>query len=103
MNSFIAESVQLTECHNHTAVEFIEQNQTQWQIIIIISALMNGLLLIVLIGELLSALCKNINVMLFIYRQLKLMKYVNIPYAFKFILLFIRMLLCFYYCVIYVT
>ncbi|XP_077083087.1 uncharacterized protein LOC143736249 [Siphateles boraxobius] len=43
------ESTQLTECHNHTAVEFIDQNQTQWQIIIIISGLMNGLLLIVLI------------------------------------------------------
>ncbi|XDV22126.1 hypothetical protein PO909_027085 [Leuciscus waleckii] len=51
------ESTQLTECynhtiecHNHTVVEFIDRNQTQWQIIIIISALMNGLLLIVLIG-----------------------------------------------------
>ncbi|KAK9967723.1 hypothetical protein ABG768_002100 [Culter alburnus] len=53
----IAESTQLTECHNHTtdshnhtAVEFIDQNQTQCQIIIIISGLMNGLLVIVLIG-----------------------------------------------------
>ncbi|XP_077081835.1 uncharacterized protein LOC143735533 [Siphateles boraxobius] len=45
------ESTQITECHNHTAVEFIDQNQTQWQIIIIIiSGLMIGLLLIVLIG-----------------------------------------------------
>ncbi|KAK7137219.1 hypothetical protein R3I93_017330 [Phoxinus phoxinus] len=45
------ESTQLTECHNHTAVEFIDQNQKQCQIIIIIiSGLMNGLLLIVLIG-----------------------------------------------------
>ncbi|KAK7137217.1 hypothetical protein R3I93_017328 [Phoxinus phoxinus] len=45
------ESTQLTECHNHTAVEFIDdQNQTQWKIIIIISALMNGLLLIAVIG-----------------------------------------------------
>ncbi|XP_016298272.1 uncharacterized protein LOC107655325 [Sinocyclocheilus anshuiensis] len=43
---------QLTECHNHTVLEeFIDQNQTQWQIIIIISALMNGLLLILLIGD----------------------------------------------------
>uniref|UniRef100_A0A9J8ADZ2 Si:dkey-208m12.3 n=1 Tax=Cyprinus carpio carpio TaxID=630221 RepID=A0A9J8ADZ2_CYPCA len=40
---------QLTERHNHTELEFIDQNQTQ--IIIIISALMNGLLLILLIGE----------------------------------------------------
>ncbi len=48
---FFTESAQLTERHNHTAVEFIEQNQTQYQIIIIISALMNGLLLIVVIGE----------------------------------------------------
>ncbi|KTF95573.1 hypothetical protein cypCar_00024082 [Cyprinus carpio] len=40
---------QLTERHNHTVLEFIDQNQTQWQIIIIISALMNGLLLILLI------------------------------------------------------
>ncbi|KTG12207.1 hypothetical protein cypCar_00031725 [Cyprinus carpio] len=39
---------QLTERHNHTELEFIDQNQTQ--IIIIISALMNGLLLILLIG-----------------------------------------------------
>uniref|UniRef100_A0A9J7XJS9 Si:dkey-208m12.3 n=1 Tax=Cyprinus carpio carpio TaxID=630221 RepID=A0A9J7XJS9_CYPCA len=38
---------QLTERHNHTELEFIDQNQTQ--IIIIISALMNGLLLILLI------------------------------------------------------
>ncbi|KAK7127046.1 hypothetical protein R3I94_018282 [Phoxinus phoxinus] len=46
------ESTQPIQCHNHTAVEFINQNQnqTQCQIIIIISALMNGLLLIVLIG-----------------------------------------------------
>ncbi|CAM4654877.1 unnamed protein product [Leuciscus chuanchicus] len=44
------ESTQLTVCHNHTALEFIDQNQKQWKIIIIISALMNGLLLIVLIG-----------------------------------------------------
>ncbi|XDV22149.1 hypothetical protein PO909_027107 [Leuciscus waleckii] len=44
------ESTQLTVCHNQTAEEFIDQNQKQWQIIIIISALMNGLLLIVLIG-----------------------------------------------------
>ncbi|XP_039550756.1 uncharacterized protein LOC120495321 [Pimephales promelas] len=38
--------------HNHTTVKCIDQNQnqTQWQIIIIISGLMNGLLLIVLIG-----------------------------------------------------
>ncbi|CAM4654893.1 unnamed protein product [Leuciscus chuanchicus] len=44
------ESTQITVCHNHTALECIDQNQKQWQIIIIISALMNGLLLIVLIG-----------------------------------------------------
>ncbi|XP_016298275.1 uncharacterized protein LOC107655327 [Sinocyclocheilus anshuiensis] len=45
------ESAHLTECHNHTVVEFIDQNQTQWQIIIIIiSGLMNGLLIIVVIG-----------------------------------------------------
>ncbi|XP_039550764.1 uncharacterized protein LOC120495325 [Pimephales promelas] len=48
------ESTQITECHNHTAMEFIDQNQIdknqkQYQIIIIISGLMNGLLLIVLI------------------------------------------------------
>ncbi|KAK9967721.1 hypothetical protein ABG768_002098 [Culter alburnus] len=48
----IAEPIQLTEstkCHNQTAVECIDQNQTQWQIIIIISGLMNGLLVIVVI------------------------------------------------------
>ncbi|XDV22147.1 hypothetical protein PO909_027105 [Leuciscus waleckii] len=44
------ESTQLTECHNHTVVECIDQNQKQWQIIIIISGLMIGLLLIVLIA-----------------------------------------------------
>ncbi|KAG1939933.1 hypothetical protein F2P79_017147 [Pimephales promelas] len=45
------ESTQLTEYLNHTVVEFIDQNQnhTQWQSIVIISGLMNGLLLIVLI------------------------------------------------------
>ncbi|XP_050960346.1 uncharacterized protein LOC127161666 [Labeo rohita] len=42
---YITESAQLAECHNQTVVD-----QTQWQIISIISALMNGLLLIVLIG-----------------------------------------------------
>uniref|UniRef100_A0A8C2I449 Si:dkey-208m12.3 n=1 Tax=Cyprinus carpio TaxID=7962 RepID=A0A8C2I449_CYPCA len=47
---YFNESAQLTECHNHTVYEFIDQNQTQYQIIIIISALMNGLLLILLIG-----------------------------------------------------
>uniref|UniRef100_A0A9J7Z2R2 Si:dkey-208m12.3 n=1 Tax=Cyprinus carpio carpio TaxID=630221 RepID=A0A9J7Z2R2_CYPCA len=46
---YFNESAQLTECHNHTVYEFIDQNQTQYQIIIIISALMNGLLLILLI------------------------------------------------------
>jgi len=51
MNTFFSKSTQITECHNHTAVEFIDQNQKQSQIIIIISGLMNGLLLIVLIGE----------------------------------------------------
>ncbi|KAL1251132.1 hypothetical protein QQF64_018928 [Cirrhinus molitorella] len=39
-----------TECHNHTVLEFIDQNQTQWQIISIISGLMNGLLIILLFG-----------------------------------------------------
>ncbi len=55
MDTFITESTQLTvltECHNHTVTGYTEQNQTHWQIIIIVSALMNGLLLIVLIGEL---------------------------------------------------
>uniref|UniRef100_A0A9J7X854 Si:dkey-208m12.3 n=1 Tax=Cyprinus carpio carpio TaxID=630221 RepID=A0A9J7X854_CYPCA len=47
---YFNESVQLTECHDQTQVEFTDQNQTQWQmIIIIISALMNGLLIIVVI------------------------------------------------------
>ncbi|XP_043078282.1 uncharacterized protein LOC122327155 [Puntigrus tetrazona] len=40
----------LSECHNHTVTEIINQNQPQCQIIIIISALMNGFLLILLIG-----------------------------------------------------
>ncbi|XP_016117923.1 uncharacterized protein [Sinocyclocheilus grahami] len=47
---YFTESAQLTECHNHRVDVYTEQNQTQWQIIIIISALMNGLLLIALIG-----------------------------------------------------
>ncbi|KAK9967719.1 hypothetical protein ABG768_002096 [Culter alburnus] len=49
----IAEPIQLTEstkCHNRTEVECIDQNQTQWQTIIIISGLINGILVIVLIG-----------------------------------------------------
>ncbi|KAL1251136.1 hypothetical protein QQF64_018932 [Cirrhinus molitorella] len=46
---YITEPTQQTECHNYTAVELIDQNQTQWRIIIIISALMNGLLIIVVI------------------------------------------------------
>ncbi|KAI2646983.1 Ig kappa chain V region 3368 [Labeo rohita] len=60
------ETTKLNECHNHTVVTeqnstvFIEQNstvvknsdqnQTQWKSIIIISALMNGLLVIVVVG-----------------------------------------------------
>ncbi|KAK9967366.1 hypothetical protein ABG768_001769 [Culter alburnus] len=47
---YFTESVQLTECHNHTVIEFIDQNQTQCQSIIIISALINGLLVVVVIG-----------------------------------------------------
>ncbi|KTG42510.1 hypothetical protein cypCar_00045429 [Cyprinus carpio] len=47
---YFNESAHLTECHNHTVLEeFIDQNQ--WQTISIISALINGLLLILLIGE----------------------------------------------------
>uniref|UniRef100_A0A8C2Q1Y4 Immunoglobulin domain-containing protein n=1 Tax=Cyprinus carpio TaxID=7962 RepID=A0A8C2Q1Y4_CYPCA len=38
------------ESKNPTVEECIEQNQTQWQIIIIISALLNGLLIIVTTG-----------------------------------------------------
>uniref|UniRef100_A0A9J8DG60 Si:dkey-208m12.3 n=1 Tax=Cyprinus carpio carpio TaxID=630221 RepID=A0A9J8DG60_CYPCA len=46
---YFNESAHLTECHNHTVLEeFIDQNQ--WQTISIISALINGLLLILLIG-----------------------------------------------------
>uniref|UniRef100_A0A9J7YPK7 Immunoglobulin domain-containing protein n=1 Tax=Cyprinus carpio carpio TaxID=630221 RepID=A0A9J7YPK7_CYPCA len=40
----------LTECHNHTVTEYTEQIQTQWKIVIIIFGLMNGLLVIVVIG-----------------------------------------------------
>uniref|UniRef100_A0A9J7Y5N1 Immunoglobulin subtype domain-containing protein n=1 Tax=Cyprinus carpio carpio TaxID=630221 RepID=A0A9J7Y5N1_CYPCA len=47
---YFNESAQLTESDNSAVPEFIDQNQKQCQIIIIISALMNGLLLIVLIG-----------------------------------------------------
>uniref|UniRef100_A0A8C1SDM4 Si:dkey-208m12.3 n=1 Tax=Cyprinus carpio TaxID=7962 RepID=A0A8C1SDM4_CYPCA len=48
---YFNESAQLTECHNQTVLEFTDQNQTQWQmIIIIISALTNGLLFILLIA-----------------------------------------------------
>ncbi|KAK2907170.1 hypothetical protein Q8A67_006155 [Cirrhinus molitorella] len=47
---YITDIAELTECHNHTALEFIDQNQTQYEkIIIIISALMNRLLLFLLI------------------------------------------------------
>ncbi len=61
-HTFFTVSAQLIECQNHTVVEFIkrnstvvnciDQNQTQYQIIIIISALMNGLLIIALFSEL---------------------------------------------------
>ncbi|KAI2644358.1 Ig kappa chain V19-17 [Labeo rohita] len=56
---YFNESTQLTECHNHTAkiidqnsteVNCTDQNQTQLKSIIITSALMNGLLVIVVIG-----------------------------------------------------
>ncbi|XP_016109401.1 uncharacterized protein [Sinocyclocheilus grahami] len=50
---YFTESTKLTavtECHNHTVTEYIEQNQTQWKIIIIIFGLMNGLLVIVVVG-----------------------------------------------------
>ncbi|KAI2644360.1 Methyl-accepting chemotaxis serine transducer [Labeo rohita] len=53
VNTFITEPTQLTvltECYNHTVTEYTEQNPAQWQIIIIISGLMNGLLVIVVIG-----------------------------------------------------
>ncbi|KAK9967367.1 hypothetical protein ABG768_001770 [Culter alburnus] len=46
---YFTEPVQPSECHNHTMIEFIDQNQTQCQTITIISGLMIGLLLIVLI------------------------------------------------------
>ncbi|XP_056116853.1 uncharacterized protein LOC130094544 [Rhinichthys klamathensis goyatoka] len=38
------------EIQNHTAVKNIERNQTHWQIIIFISALLNAVLIIVVIG-----------------------------------------------------
>ncbi len=65
MNTFIAESTPLTvltECHNHTATEYTDQNQAKCQIIIIILGLMNGLLVIVVVGERFSAICKNIYI-----------------------------------------
>ncbi len=65
MKTIFTESTQLTECHNHT-MDCTDQNKTQWQIISIISALINGLLIVVLIGELFSEICKNINVKFFV-------------------------------------
>ncbi|XP_050959468.1 uncharacterized protein LOC127160865 [Labeo rohita] len=41
---------ELIECHNHTVVDIIDQNQTKWQIIFFISGLLFGLLVILLIG-----------------------------------------------------
>lgn len=70
VDTFFTESVQLTECHNHAPMECIEnstvvnridQNQTQWQILFIISSLMNGLLFIVVTGELLFFKKNNIS------------------------------------------
>ncbi|XP_052394147.1 uncharacterized protein LOC127942473 [Carassius gibelio] len=69
---YFTETFNQTECHNHTVLQIIDQNQTQWKIISIISALMNGLLIIVVIGELLSAICKNITMILFLYAKLHL-------------------------------
>ncbi|KAI7791504.1 hypothetical protein IRJ41_020061, partial [Triplophysa rosa] len=40
-----------SECQNQTAVNSIHQNETQWHIIIIISALMNAVLIIVTIAK----------------------------------------------------
>ncbi len=78
MDTFITESTQLTECHNHTVTEYIEQNQTHWQIIAIIFGLMNGLLVIVVAGEIFSAIYKIFIFYDFLHSQLKLIKYVNI-------------------------
>ncbi len=61
MDTFITESTQLTvltECHNHIVTNYTEQNQTQWKIIIIIFGLMNGILVIVVVGEICSAIYK---------------------------------------------
>ncbi|XP_026092068.1 uncharacterized protein LOC113065099 isoform X2 [Carassius auratus] len=38
------------ENKNHTVVKYIDQNQTQWQIMILISVLLNGVLIIVIIA-----------------------------------------------------
>jgi len=54
---FFTEPTQLIECqnntveHNHTVVNYTEQIQRPWGIIILISGLMHGLLVIVVIGE----------------------------------------------------
>ncbi|ROL40912.1 hypothetical protein DPX16_9906 [Anabarilius grahami] len=56
----IIEQTHLTECRNntfeqnHTAVNYTEQIQRPWNIIILISGLMHGVLVIVVIGEFLS-------------------------------------------------
>ncbi|XDV22063.1 hypothetical protein PO909_027035 [Leuciscus waleckii] len=41
---------ELTECQNHTEVKDIQQNQTPWRTFTIISALLNAVLVIVVIG-----------------------------------------------------
>ncbi len=82
MDTFIAESTPLTgltECHNHTLTDYTEQNQTQCQIIIVILGLMNGLLVIVVVGERFSAICKNI-LYNFLHSQLMIVDCVNIFY-----------------------
>ncbi|KAI2644213.1 L-alanyl-D-glutamate peptidase [Labeo rohita] len=45
---YITEPTQLTvliECYNQTVIDYTAPNQTQFKIIIVVSALMNGLLL----------------------------------------------------------
>ncbi|KAI2644364.1 Ig kappa chain V-II region 17S29.1 [Labeo rohita] len=52
-------STQLTECQNHTVVEFIDQNKTQWQIVSIIFGLLFVVLFLVLIGLLKAFALRN--------------------------------------------
>ncbi|KAK2907176.1 hypothetical protein Q8A67_006161 [Cirrhinus molitorella] len=57
---YIIEPTPPTECQNYTVVQYIQQNQTSWQTLTVISALMNAVVVVVVvIGLLKVCACRN--------------------------------------------